>query len=180
MPDSAILAYERSIRLNAAFPEAHLRRAQILFQRGDLVASEAAYSQVVRFAPDHLEGLNNLGFVRRKLGDLIGAEAAYVRLIAIDSTIAHALNNLGQVYREQERWADARSLFHRAMVVDPSFRGAYLNLARLHEATGDQDLERELLQEIRTRFGASTYEGRLASQRLQALGPADVSPAQSP
>lgn len=174
--DSARMALEQSIELHPAFPQAHQQLAQVYFETGDLQAAEAAWARTARFAPDNLEAWNNLGYVRRQLGDLDGAEQAYQKALEIDPDFVETLNNLGQVYREQDRWEMARDQFHSAMAADPTFRGAYVNLSRLYQDRGDEAAERQLLDEIRQRFGVTSREGRYASVRLEELA-AGGSPA---
>ena len=167
--DSARQALERSIELHPAFPQAHEQLAQVYFEAGDLIRSEQSWARTARFAPDNLQAWNNLGFVRRKLDNLAGAEQAYKAALGIDSVFAETLNNLGQVYREQSRWDLAVHHFHKAMAADPTFRGAYVNLAGLYQDRGDEPAERQLLDEIRERFGRTSREGRYASVRLEEL-----------
>lgn len=171
--DSARSALHRAVELQPGFAEAHRDLAELEYRAGELAASEAAWARTAQLAPGHQEVWNNLGFIRRKLGDLSGAEQAYVQALGIDSMFAQTLNNLGQVYREQERWDEAAQQFHKALVAEPTFRGAYVNLARLHKDRGDEWAERELLIEIRERFGLTSHEGRYASSRLAELGPGD-------
>ena len=61
--DSARAAFERSLALHEAFPEAHLEMAQIYFSQGLLDKSARSYEQAVRFDPKNAAAHNNLGYV---------------------------------------------------------------------------------------------------------------------
>ena len=77
MIDSARAAFERSIDLYEAFPEAHLELAQIYYDDGMLEASAQAYEQTLRFNQDNVAAYNNLGYIYKRTGELEKATAAY-------------------------------------------------------------------------------------------------------
>lgn len=93
--DSACAAFECSIALHEAFPEAHLQVAQICFSEGHLDKSACFYEQVVRFDPENAATHNNLGYVYKRIGGLDSAGRSYKRAVAVDSSFAEAYKQPG-------------------------------------------------------------------------------------
>lgn len=169
MPDSALAAYDHSVQLHEAFPEAHLRRGDLHFQRQELEQAVEAYEQASRYAPEDAQIHNNLGFIYRRLGRLDAAIAAYRQALRVDSVFVEAINNLGQVYREVGDTTGAIIVFRHAIDVDTDFRPSYVNLAKTLSESGQSDSERVLLELMVARFGASSDEGSFAANRLREL-----------
>ncbi len=170
--DSAVGAYERSVSLHEAFPEAHSRLGDLHFQRQELALATSAYEQATRFAPDDAELHNNLGFVYRRQGLLTQAIGAYQRALDCDSMMVEAINNLGQVYRESGDTVAAAASFRRAMRVDADFPPAYVNLARMLQEGGVVEQEKTVLEQMVARFGSTSKEGSYAQSRLEEIGDA--------
>lgn len=168
--DSARAAYERSVELYEAFPEAHLQLAQIYYESGLLEKSVRAYEQVVRFDIENAAAYNNLGYVHKKLGDLDKAAAAYEQAIAADSAFVQAYNNLGQLYKDQERDEEAIALLRRAIAIRGDFAEAYINLGGLYQIRGDIEAETLVWRKFLEQFGEQQEYSAHAQDRLLALG----------
>lgn len=95
----------------------------------------------VRFAPDDLEHVNQLGFVRYIAGDDQGAIDCFNNVIGRSPNNADALFNLGMVTFGKSAFAQAEDSFRRALVARPDDAEAWNNrgvclhrLGRLPEA----------------------------------------------
>lgn len=81
----------------------------------------------VRFAPDDLEHVNQLGFVRYVAGDDQGAIAAFTTVLTRQPNNGDALFNLGMVLFGQSEFARAEECFSRACDARPSDAEAWNN-----------------------------------------------------
>jgi len=97
---------------------------------------------------------------------------AYERALECDSMMVEAMNNLGQIQRASGDTLAAIGNFRRAIRIDADFRPAYVNLVKMLGESGSTERERILLEQMVSRFGKSSKEGRYAYTRLLEMGDA--------
>ena len=86
--------------------------------------------------------------------------------------MVEAMNNLGQIQRASGDTLAAIGNFRRAIRIDADFRPAYVNLVKMLGESGSTERERILLEQMVSRFGKSSKEGRYAYTRLLEMGDA--------
>lgn len=118
------------------------RSAAEAYLSQDLYAEAVPHLEAaVRFAPDDLEHLNQLGFVRYIAGDDRGAIECFDSVIARSPNNADALFNLGMVTFGQSDFTRAEDAFRRALTIRGADAEAWNNrgvclhrLGRINEA----------------------------------------------
>jgi tetratricopeptide (TPR) repeat protein len=149
--DDAIGYYERAVRRNPGFTEAHYNLGNAWRRRQRPDRAEAAYRRALELRPDFAAAWLNLGRVHVTRGALDDAAAAYRRAVELDPASWEARNNLGLLLARQgrvgeavalldglaaERPADARLSFNRGNVL--------LAAGRLDEALASFTRARDL------------------------------------
>jgi len=124
-----------AIQLTTETPVA-LARADMQMSEGRIEEAIASYRELLRNAPDHVAGLNKLGFALLQAGRVKEAEATLRRALGLQSTDATTHNNLGLVLVQSGRSADAVSSFGRAVELRPDYAEAHYNLAHAYSAVG--------------------------------------------
>ena len=134
-------------------------------------AREAAelYGHVLRYDPDHLVALNNLGLLlgeQKRYGE---SEALLARAARIAPGRADAWVNLATVLCDQGKFDDAAAACRRALEISPESRQAQNTLASALAGGGHYDEAIALLERIlRKRPGYATghaYLGSLYAKR---------------
>jgi tetratricopeptide (TPR) repeat protein len=123
-----------------------LQRGLALHRGGAIVEAEAAYSEVLRDAPDNADALYYLAMIRCHGGRLEEGIGLLQRAIAIAPQRASAHNLLGMALHRLGRRAEALSSLDRAIALEPSLADAHGNrgtildeLGRHAEAIGSFD-----------------------------------------
>jgi predicted Zn-dependent protease len=124
---SAIAALRRAVALNRELPEAWRLLGELLFQAGEVAASEQAFAEHERAAVRDPALKPAADAVFR--GDFAAAEAALRRHIQARPDDAEALRLLAGVFARQERFGDAEILLDHALKADPGHDGLRFSLA---------------------------------------------------
>ena len=112
-----------------------LRRGTETMERGDLLAAEALFTDVIRRAPDFAEGWNKRATVRYLGGNHAAAIADCEETLARKPPHFGALSGQGLCHMALGQYPEAADLFRRTLAVYPHLEVARRNLgAALGEA----------------------------------------------
>jgi protein O-GlcNAc transferase len=138
--DSAALSSSR------AEIEARLTEAFALHQRGDLVAAERLYSQVLKQEPRHFHALYWSGLLARQSGRLERGTQLLAQAADVDPRSAPAHFELGNALATAKQQAAAVASYDRVIALQPAFAMAYHNrgvalkeLMKVEEALASYD-----------------------------------------
>jgi tetratricopeptide (TPR) repeat protein len=134
--DEAAPHYERSLRLNPRFPEAHVNVANAFARRGETAAAEARYREALALDPRLPEAHNGLGVLLAQRGDHAGAAREYRAALAHRALYAEAQSNLGNALRHQGDFAGAAQAYEAALALQPGWLDARVGLARAQVGMG--------------------------------------------
>lgn len=90
--------------------EAIFQRAAEALKRGDYVAAERGFAEVLKAQPNHVGALANLGTAHSRMGRLSTAARAYQAALAQAPNEPGLLLNLALVYLKQQEFAKAKPL----------------------------------------------------------------------
>ena len=106
-----------------------LRRGVEAMQRGDLIAAETIFTDVIRRAPDFAEGWNKRATVRYLGGNHAAAIADCEETLARKPHHFGALSGQGLCHMALGQHREAAALFRRTLAVHPHLDAARANLA---------------------------------------------------
>ncbi len=112
-------------------------RAVASQRKGDLVAAEREYREILSVNPQHALSLSNLGVILGRRGELVEAINAAENATRADPNLAVAHFNLGNIYRHVNRPADAVKAYERMLLLTPGFAPGHLNLGIAVSELGD-------------------------------------------
>jgi tetratricopeptide (TPR) repeat protein len=107
-PEEAREAYERALRLDGGFAEAHVNLGRLLHERGEPAAAREHYLAALSARPDDATAAFNLGVALEDLGREREALDAYEQAIALDPVDADAHFNAANLC---ERLRDTEAAF---------------------------------------------------------------------
>lgn len=111
-----------------------LAEAMDLARQGSLGQSESILQEIFAQHPDHPDGLQLLGLMRRQQGLGADAIALFKRSLAVQPNQPHVENNLGNALMDAGMAKDAIVAYRRAIGMAPEYCDAWLNLASaLHQ-----------------------------------------------
>lgn len=137
MTDSALAAYGDAISRKAFREDSHLRRAEILRQRGDYAQALEDYSQALLQNSQNARAYHDRGSCNKLLGNMEAAAEDYKSAIGVDPKMTSAYINLGSVYRNMEKPAAALAEYNQALRLDEDNILALNNRGNAHFALGD-------------------------------------------
>ena len=154
------------------------------FERGDLPAAQAAYEEVLRHAPRHVNARNGLAVLHAQRGD---HDAAIVQWQALIQEMgmarpqhAYLFSNLGHAYSLSGRDAQALIALEQACLLDPLNALAWRHLAQVLERLGQHEraaiMRRQAasLQEHDLRRDMALLRGAAPPQLVPATASAPV------
>ena len=100
--------------------------------------SEVFYERTLKFSPDSLLSMNNLGNVYYRKGKTKEAILMFKRAIKTNSRHAESYNNLGNVYRKTGSVKNAVSMYKKALTLNPDSPEIYNNLANCNNDLGNR------------------------------------------
>ena len=106
-----------------------LRRGIEAMERGDLLAAEALFTDIIRRAPDYAEGWNKRATARYLSGNPAAAVADCEEVLARKPHHFGALSGQGLCHMALGQHKEAADLFRRTLVVYPHLEAARRNLA---------------------------------------------------
>ena len=96
--NQAIQAYQESIELDSANPEAHNNIGIVYRREGNFPAAVGALEQARKIAPDRADIWYNLANVYKQMDDPEEAEVYYRKSLELNPGLTRAYNNLGNLY----------------------------------------------------------------------------------
>jgi len=160
-PLEALPYWERASRLDVTNPWPLFEVAFAYAQSGQTDKAKVAYEELLRLAPDHPMGLNNLAWLLSNTGGDLDEALTYAEKARALQPDDASIDTLGWVYLKQGRAKEAVEEFRHAILKSSKTRPEY----REHLA--------EALNQIRARTGALTPD----QTELQSLLAADESSA---
>ena len=106
-----------------------LQRGVEAMERGDLLAAEALFTDIIRRAPDYAEGWNKRATVRYLSGNHAAAIADCEETLARKPHHFGALSGQGLCHLALDQHKEAAALFRRTLAVYPHLDAARRNLA---------------------------------------------------
>ena len=157
------------------------------FERGDLPAAQAAYEEVLRHAPRHVNARNGLAVLHAQRGEHAAAIAQW-QVLTQEAGMArpqHAylFSNLGHAYSLSGRDAQALIALEQACLLDPLNALAWRHLAQVLERLGQHEraalMRRQAasLQEHDLRRDMALLRGAAPPQLVPATAPVHDVPA---
>ena len=158
--DGAIWAYERALKIQPAYPDAHNNMGNVLKEQGKFEEAIAAYRRALYFQPGYADAYFNMGNVLKAQGKLNEEIAAYRQAVALKPTHAEAYNNMGNALKDQGKLDEAIAAYRCALEIRPAYADVYYNMAVALDTKGDLDAAIETYQhslEIRPGYADAYY-----------------------
>jgi len=146
-PAAALALYDEAIRLRPRSAEIAYNVALLLAEstpvalgRFDSIedqwrAAAGWYERCLAAQPDHIDAINGLGIVQKRLGRLDLAIESYHRALAIDSRDVDTRFNLAIALVALGRIDEARQQYRQVLELQPAHAGARHNLALLESSS---------------------------------------------
>jgi protein O-GlcNAc transferase len=115
----ALEAFTRAVRAERDYVHAHANLAAIFHRRGDLLAAEAAYREVLRLAPDDAPTQSRLGHILTTMWRAEEAEPHLRRAIELDPGDRASPRTLAYVLRRLNRVQEARAVAQSILAKRP-------------------------------------------------------------
>ncbi|MDA0337484.1 MAG: tetratricopeptide repeat protein [bacterium] len=96
----------------------HLRLADALASKGEMVAAEASYLRAIALRPRHPASRNNLGLFYSSLGRMEEAETQFRELLSASPDNVPARLNLAELELMRGRWSAADAHYDTALMYD--------------------------------------------------------------
>lgn len=123
-------------------------KASAAWSRGDLMAAERDYRQLIKISPNWVLGYNHLGYITMSQGRFAEAEEYFTsyRFIAPDQANPH--DSLGELYIVLGRYDEAVESLEQAISIRPSFFASYEHLFLAHVMREDLDAASEVVERL--------------------------------
>ncbi len=125
----AVENFDRALKLDPDFADAHLSRGQALLELGRLEDARLACAAAAALRPRDALTLLMLGTTLRRLERLPDALDALAQALTINPDYSEALVSKGAILREMGRPADALPPLDRALALSPGYALAHSNRA---------------------------------------------------
>jgi len=125
----AVENFDRALKLDPDFADAHLSRGQALLELGRLEDARLACAAAAALRPRDALALLMLGTALRRLERLPDALDAFAQALTINPDYSEALVSKGAILREMGRPADALPPLDRALALSPGYALAHSNRA---------------------------------------------------
>jgi tetratricopeptide (TPR) repeat protein len=144
--DKAIYCWTRTLDLEGADPDVHVRIAEAFWRKGDLEQARQHYLADLREHPGRTRSLLDLGDLLLEMGRTGEAGEKFRRAIELDPGDPAGYYRHGKWLLRADADADALAAFSRALQLDPTFPGAHLYLGRLAHRRHDRNTARAHLR----------------------------------
>ena len=121
-------AYNKAIKINQNFIEAHNDLGNVLLDQGRPKEAFNAFRKALKLRPGHPMLLTNLGTALQLQGEIEEAMGWFNKAIVNDSSFAGAHINLGNALRGLGRFQQAVASYKHAIQINPDFADTYYNL----------------------------------------------------
>jgi len=146
----AVDCYQKSIKINLDFAEAHNNLGILLKELKRYPEAEKEYKEALRINPDFAEVHNNLGILLKELKRYPEAEKEYKEVLRVNPDYAEAHNNLGILLYELKRYQEAEKEYNEALRINPDSTEAHYNLGiLLKELKRYPEAEKEYREALR-------------------------------
>ena len=113
-----------------------LRQGISFHKAGQLDEAIHWYQKTLKFNPDNLAALSNMGAALQTTGKLEEAVSSYQKAIAIKPDYAEAYSNIGNAQKEQGKLKEAVISYQKAIAINPDYVKAYYNLGVILQEQG--------------------------------------------
>jgi protein O-GlcNAc transferase len=137
--DNALDCYQRALRINPNFADAHYNLGNELNTLGRKDEAVISYERALKINPHDADALNNLGVVLAALGRSGEAAARYALALKIRPDYADAHINLGNALNAAGRKDEAVASYQRALALSPNDAKAHNNLGVALQDMGRKD-----------------------------------------
>ncbi|MBH67111.1 MAG: hypothetical protein CMM58_02040 [Rhodospirillaceae bacterium] len=134
--ENALINYNKVIKLEPNFTEAHYNIGIILDVLGRYEESIESYNQTVNLKPGHVEAHHNLGAALENLGKYKEARTSYERAIQLKPDYADTYFNLGNVLFDLEQYNEAAENYRNNIVLQPYSLNSYTRLGQIFDIEG--------------------------------------------
>jgi tetratricopeptide (TPR) repeat protein len=107
----------------------------VSFNSGDLIKAGELFQQVITVLPGHIESLNYLGLIQKKLGNYKAAIEKF-NLILMQGDSPEIYENIGLCLLQLGEFEKAENYFNKAVLLDQDYVNAYANLASVLQMQG--------------------------------------------
>jgi Flp pilus assembly protein TadD len=139
-----------------------VKRATVLFARGEYEAAADVYRKVLELQPNDATLNNKIGVCYQHLGNDAIARRQYDRALELNPRYAEVWNNIGTLEQSRKRFKTAVRSYRKAIELKPAFPTAWKNLGNVYLAMG----------QVQEAFEAYQESFRLDPTILENQGPA--------
>ena len=132
-------AYQKAIKINRSFVEAHNNLGNVFIDRGKLREASEAFKKALKLLPGHPMLLNNVGNVLQLQGKFEEAIGWFNKAITRDPNYAGAHSNLGNALRALGNFEEAAASYRRSIQIEPGVADRYHNLGAVLDELGELD-----------------------------------------
>ena len=126
--NKAVDCYQKAIKINPDYAEAHYNLANVFHEIGRIDAAIKGYEQATHFKPDYPEAFNNLGLVFQEIGKFKLAITSYEKALTIKPDYAEVHSNIGKLYKEQDQIYLSINHYKKSLNINPNYLEAHFNL----------------------------------------------------
>lgn len=137
--DSALLAFERAVKINPMLSESRANLGNIYLKKDMVNKAIDQYLKALRINPNDAKTHNNLGNAYTQRDSLIQAVDEYERALELDPNFADAHKNLAIVYSRQERYGRAIGQLNKAISLNPKDASGYSQLGDVYSQMNDYE-----------------------------------------
>ncbi|MHC4072134.1 MAG: tetratricopeptide repeat protein [Planctomycetota bacterium] len=137
--DSALLAFERAVKINPMLSESRANLGNIYLKKDMVNKAIDQYLKALRINPNDAKTHNNLGNAYTQRDSLIQAVDEYKRSLELDPEFADAHKNLAIVYSRQERYGRAIGQLNKAIDLNPKDASCYSQLGDVYSQMNDYE-----------------------------------------
>lgn len=127
-PTEAIASYEKALRIDPTFADAHNNIGRVLADLGRLDEAIASYTKALQIKPDLAIAHQNLGTALRSNGSPGAAVAHYERVLELNPNFAEAHFCLGHTLVDLGRIDEAIASYQKAARLRPNHADAFNSL----------------------------------------------------
>jgi len=115
-------------------------------QENNLQVAKTFYNEILKVNPYHLQALNNLATVFKKLRENQKAKDCFEKAIGIDPNYADAHYNLGNVFKELGERQKAKDCFEKVIKINPNYSAALNNLGIIFKELGEHQKAKKIFE----------------------------------
>ncbi len=139
-PDSAILNYNKAIKIDSAFSLAYYNRAFAFLEKKDYNSSISDFNTFINLQNSNAakaQAFDNLGKIYRMIGKDSAGYEFFCLAVKYDSSLSSAYNNKGVYLLNRGKISEAISNFEKAIKLNVYYSEAYNNLGTALMSQGD-------------------------------------------